>query len=120
MSTRKFMAVYTGTADAYEKWLRQYPDPDKQKAQQDAGIAAWGAWNAALGGAILDVGGPLGKTKAVSAAGIEDARNSLTGYAIVQAQSHEAAAELFRNHPHFTVFPGDAVEIMEILPIPRD
>jgi len=36
----------------------------------------------------------------------------------VKADSHDAAAKLFEKHPHFTIFPGDSVEIMEILPIP--
>jgi len=43
----------------------------------------------------------------------------MTAYTIVQAESHEAAAELFASHPHFMIFPGDSVEIMECLPIPR-
>ena len=42
----------------------------------------------------------------------------MTGYVIVQAESHEAAARLFENHPHFAIFPGDSVEIMECLPLP--
>jgi hypothetical protein len=29
-----------------------------------------------------------------------------------------AAAKLFEGHPHFTIFPGDGVEVMEVLPIP--
>jgi hypothetical protein len=37
---------------------------------------------------------------------------------IVEAESHEAAARLFENHPHFAIFPGDSVEIMEFVPIP--
>jgi hypothetical protein len=37
---------------------------------------------------------------------------------VIEAETHEAAARHFRNHPHFTIFPGDAVEIMEIMPIP--
>jgi len=28
-----------------------------------------------------------------------------------------AAARMFEKHPHFTVFPGDSVQIMECLPI---
>ena len=63
-------------------------------------------------------GGPLGKTKRVSAQGIADTKNAMTGYVIVQAESHEAAAKMFERHPHFTIFPGEAVEIMECLPIP--
>jgi hypothetical protein len=26
--------------------------------------------------------------------------------------------KLFENHPHFTIFPGEAIEVMECLPIP--
>jgi len=36
----------------------------------------------------------------------------------VQADSHEAAAKLFENHPHFAIFPGDAIEIMPVGAIP--
>jgi len=36
----------------------------------------------------------------------------------VQAESHEAAANLFEGHPHFTIFPGDGIEVMEVLSIP--
>lgn len=32
---------------------------------------------------------------------------------------HEAAAKLFENRPHFTIFPGDRVEVMECLPMPK-
>lgn len=39
-------------------------------------------------------------------------------YIGTQAESHEAAAKLVENHPHFTLFPGDSVEIMECLPLP--
>jgi hypothetical protein len=42
----------------------------------------------------------------------------MTAFTLVQADSQEAAAKLFENHPHFTVFPGDAVEVMECLPVP--
>jgi hypothetical protein len=62
--------------------------------------------------------GPLGKTKRVTGQGIEDASNQLSGYTIVRAASHEAAAKLFEKHPHFTNFPGECIEIMPVLPIP--
>jgi hypothetical protein len=39
-------------------------------------------------------------------------------YTIVRAESQEAAVKMFLGHPHFTIFPGDGVEIMECLPIP--
>jgi hypothetical protein len=73
---------------------------------------------AANAGVIVDGGGPLGKTKRTSAQGVSDLKNNLSGYVVLNAQSHEAAARLFEQHPHFTIFPGDSVEIMECLPIP--
>lgn len=63
-------------------------------------------------------GGPLGKTKRTAAQGVSDTKNDMTGFMVVSAESHEAAAKMFEKHPHFTIFPGDSVEIMEILPIP--
>jgi hypothetical protein len=35
-----------------------------------------------------------------------------------RVDSHEAAAAMFENHPHFAIFPGDGVDIMPCLPIP--
>ena len=64
------------------------------------------------------MGGPLGKTKKVSEQGIEDISNLMSGYTVVRAESHDAAAKLFERHPHFTIFPGDSVEVMPVLPIP--
>ena len=81
-------------------------------------MQAWMDWGTTHTAAIVDQGGPLGKTKRVSPEGIDDIKNSMTGYVIVRAPSHAAAAKMFENHPHFSIFPGDSVEIMECLPIP--
>ena len=64
------------------------------------------------------MGGPLGNTKKISPTGIEDITNAMAGFTVVQAASHEAAAKLFLNHPHFTIFPGESIEVMPVLPIP--
>jgi hypothetical protein len=75
-------------------------------------------WGAAHSAALLDQGNPLGKTKRAAPEGVADIKNVMTGYVIIEAETHEAAAKLFENHPHFTIFPGDSVEIMECLQIP--
>jgi hypothetical protein len=54
----------------------------------------------------------LGKTKKVSMSGIEDTRNGLMLSSYVQAESPEAAAEIFKNHPHLGI-PGATIEVME-------
>jgi hypothetical protein len=64
---------------------------------------------------IVDLSSPLGNTKRIDTKGISDTKNEITAYTIVQAESHEAAAELFANHPHFTIFPGQSVEVMGCL-----
>ena len=38
---------------------------------------------------------------------------------VVRAASQEEAAGLFEHHPHFTIFPGQSVEVMPVLPIPE-
>jgi transcriptional regulator with XRE-family HTH domain len=87
-------------------------------AKQQEGIAAWKVWAEKRHTAIVGMGGPLRKTKKVTARGVEDTSNELSAYTVVYADSHEAAAKLFEKHPHFMIFPGDSVEIMPVLPIP--
>jgi hypothetical protein len=67
---------------------------------------------------FVDAGGPLGKTKRVDGSGTADTSNNMAAYVIVQAETHDDAARMFEGHPHFTIFPGDGVEIMECLPVP--
>lgn len=113
---KRFLAMYIGTEGAFEPWKKL--SPEQRKKLEASGMQAWMDWGVANKAAIVDEGSPLGKTKRASAQGITDTKNSMTGYVIVQAESHEAAAKLFQNHPHFTIFPGDCVEIMECLPLP--
>jgi hypothetical protein len=94
-------------------------DESERRQRQQAGMEAWKQWMETNQDRIVDTGGPLGKTKQISGQGIAGIRNKIAGYVIVQAESHEAAAQLFENHPHFNIFPGDAVEIMECLPVPE-
>jgi len=115
---KKFLAIYIGTAGALEKSQWNELAEDERKKREAKGMAAWMDWGRTHGGSIVDEGAPLGKTKRASPDGISDIKNSMTGYVIVQAESHDAAAKLFENHPHFSVFPGDSVEIMELLPLP--
>ena len=113
---KKFLAIYLGTEAELEKWKKL--DEAKRKELEASGIKAWMEWGKANSAVIVDQGSPLGKTKSVSKQGIAAIKNNMTGYVLVQAESHEAAAKLFENHPHFTIFPGESVEIMECLPLP--
>ena len=115
---KNFLAVYIGTEDARARSRWTSLSDAERKAREQAGMKAWMDWGMTHAAAIVDQGGPLGKTKRASQAGIADVKNAITGYVVVRAESHAAAAKLFENHPHFAIFPGDSVEIMECLPLP--
>ena len=115
---KKFLAIYIGTEAALERSQWNKLDDAKRKERQAAGMEAWMQWGQTHSAAIVDQGTPLGKTKRASPEGVADIKNVMVGYVLIQAESHEVAARLFENHPHFTIFPGDSVEIMECLPIP--
>ena len=114
---KKFVAVFIGTHDGANTKKWQALDEKTRKEREQAGMEAWKNWVMKTK-TIVDMGSPLGKTKKVDNSGVSDTKNNLTAYTVVEAESHEAAAKLFLNHPHFAIFPGDSVEIMECLPIP--
>jgi len=113
-----YLAVFLGsrTSAKMAAWIAM-PEAERRATEQK-GIAAWKAWVEKHQAAILAMGGPLGKTKKVDASGIADIANEMGGFTVVRAESHEDAAQMFENHPHFAIFPGERVEIMPVLPIP--
>jgi hypothetical protein len=114
----KYMALFTGSLDAFARSGWDTLDEAARKAREREGMQAWTDWMETHRASIAVEGGPLGKTKRVGRDGVSDISNAIAGFVIVEAASHEAAARLFENHPHFTIFPGEAVEIMPCNPIP--
>lgn len=113
---KRYLAVFTGSPSARAQW-ETLPEAERQRRQAE-GVAAWKKWGIDNAASIVEMGGPLSRTKLVSKGGISDIRNNLAGFTVVQADSQDAAARLFLNHPHFTIFPGEGVEVMEVLPVP--
>jgi hypothetical protein len=107
---KNFLGIYMGQMDP----TGERPD----QATMARGMTAWHKWMNDNAASLVLAGGPLGKTKKIGKDGVTEIRNRMTGYIVVQADSHEAAAKLFEGHPHFSIFPGDSVEVMECLPIP--
>ena len=117
-TTDTFLAVFLGskTSAKMAAW-NALPEAERRSREQQ-GIAAWKAWVEKHQASLVSIGGPLGKTKKVDAAGIADISNAMGAFTVVRAGSHEAAAKMFENHPHFAIFPGETIEIMPVLPIP--
>ena len=113
---KQFTAVFLGTEGKMKEWSGLSPEARKEREQK--GMAAWGNWVETNKESIVVMGSPLGKTLKVDKGGVSPTKNELTAFTVVQAETHEAAAKLFLNHPHFSIFPGDSIEVMENLPIP--
>lgn len=116
---KKYMAIYCGTktGERFKEWNAL--DESALKEREHAGMKAWMEWGKKHADAIVDNGAPLGKTKRTDASGVSDIKNDIGAYCVVQAESHEEAAKIFENHPHFSIFPGEWVEIMECLDMPE-
>jgi hypothetical protein len=114
---KKFLAVFLGSPAAMDAWMA-LPKAERKEKERE-GMQAWGKWATDNAGVTADQGAPLGKTKRIDKNGISDVRNEMGAYTVVEAESQEEAAKLFLNHPHFTIFPGERVEVMECLPMPK-
>jgi hypothetical protein len=113
-----YLAIFLGSKTS-AKMMAWNSLPEAERGEKEReGIAAWKAWVEKHQGAIVAMGGPLGKTKKITQRGIEDISNEMAAFTVVRAESNEAAVKLFENHPHFTIFPGESVEVMPVLPIP--
>ena len=116
--TNTFLAVFLGSKTSPKMAAWNALSDTERRAKEQQGIAAWKAWVEKHHTALVEIGGPLGKTKKVGSGGVADISNEMGAFTVVRASSHEAAAKMFENHPHFAIFPGEAVEIMPVLPIP--
>jgi hypothetical protein len=113
---KKYMAIFLGSPEALANYRAM--ETEMRKANDKSGMEAWGKWMEDNKNSIVEMGAPLGKTKRIDKNGVSDTKNELGAYVVVQAESHDDAAKMFINHPHFMIFPGDRVEVMECLPMP--
>jgi hypothetical protein len=106
---KHFTAIYQMPVAGLEAWMAK-PEAER-KGEEESLKGEWDAWLAAHKDSVLNTIG-LGKTRRVSAEGISDAKNGMMLSSYVAAESAEAAAELFRDHPHLTI-PGAFIDVME-------
>lgn len=113
--TGHYLAVFLSNKSG-PRWQEWYSlTEEARRARDETGLAALRDWDAAHGDAIVCQGGPLGPTLRVADGGIGPHVNELTVFVVVRAASHQAAAAMFVDHPHCTIFPCHAVEVMPLL-----
>lgn len=108
---KKFFVTFSIPAATIQEWMQNVDDASR-KEQTEKMMSEWNAWMESHASSIIDKGLPIGKTKRVTASGIADTKNELNFYIVVEAESHEAAAEMFVGHPHFQI-PTAYIEVMD-------
>lgn len=111
---KKYVAIYVAPTEALDAMMENMSDEDAKKGMDD-----WTQWAKQHEAAIVDLGAPLGKNKRVNRDGAIDERNGICGYTIVQAESHEAATQVFTNSPHLDM-AGAYVEVLEWVDMPTE
>jgi hypothetical protein len=106
----RFVAVYTMKPEDVAAF-RARPKSEQDSIDK-AGLKAWKEWNKRNAAAIVATDVMVGKTRRVTKTGIAAAQNQIAGFLIVEAADIGAAAGLFQDHPHITIFPGDGIDIM--------
>jgi hypothetical protein len=111
----KFLVLYSAPVSVIDEWMKTPVEVRREaeaKMMQD-----WKNWMADHAKLFADKGAGVGKTKRVTSQGVADARNDIMLYAIVEAESHDAAAKAFEGHPHFGI-PQASIEVMPLNPLP--
>lgn len=87
-------------------------DPETRKTAEAKMRADWEKWMAEHSAMVLS-SEAAGKSKRVTAKGVADHRNEIMLYALVEAETAEAAAMAFTTHPHLGI-PEASIEITEV------
>ena len=109
----QFLVMYLAPVATLDEWMKK-PEAERKDDEKKM-MEEWNVWMAAHSDLIKETNA-AGKTKKVTADGVQDHRNDLMLYSIVEAESHEAAAKAFEGHPHFGI-PGATIEVMAIRPM---
>jgi hypothetical protein len=112
---KKFLVIYLAPVAVMEEWKKS--DPAKMKSEEEQMMGKWKKWTDEHSNIFADMDAGVGKTKRITAEGISDTKNEIMLYAIVEAESHDAAAKTFESHPHLSI-PEASIEIMEIHHLP--
>ena len=106
----KFFVTYQMPHSGLDAWMKL---PEEERKSQEVQMeTAWNSWMEQRKDVITETAG-VGKPKRITASGIADARNDLMMSSFVEAESLEAAADIFKDHPHFGI-PGGWIEVMSV------
>ena len=97
-----------------EEWKKT--DTESRKAAEEKMRGDWDAWMTEHKDMFSGMTAGIGKTKKITTEGVSDIANDIMLYSVVEAESHEAAAQIFEHHPHLGI-PQASIEVMEMNPL---
>ena len=109
----RYMVLFLGAGDPQDK--ASVPDDVSARFMR-----AWGEWHRGHADAIVESGTPLGANHRVTSDRTDPVGNCMVAWMLVEAGSAEDAAAMFSRHPHVLLLPGNAVDVMELLPLPTE
>ncbi len=109
----KFLILFLTPAAVLDDWMKK--DPKEREAAEQKMQKDWQDWTRSHASMFDDKGAGVGKPKVVNTEGVSDSRNDIMMYATVEADSQDAAARSFKDHPHLQI-PRASIEVMELRP----
>jgi hypothetical protein len=111
---KKFLVLYLAPVSVIEEWMKK--SPEERKGEEATMKAEWDAWMKEHSASVKETAG-AGKTKRVTKEGTSDTKNDIMLFSLVEAESLEAVATMFENHPHLGI-PHASIEIMPVNYLP--
>ena len=108
---KNFLVLYMAPARVLEEWMAK--DAEYREAEEKKMQVEWGQWVETHKDIFTGPTAGAGKTKRITATGVEDVKNDIMIFSIVAAESQDAAVEIFKGHPHFGI-PEATIEIMPV------
>lgn len=110
-----FLALFTCAENSPNHQAWKNLEAQQQKDRFEAGVKARAEWNQKNKARILEDASLHQKTLLVNRNGLHEGPSGMGAFLVLKAESLQEVTELFRQHPHFTFFPGDGIRIIEIL-----
>lgn len=112
---QKFLVLYMAPVEGLEAWMKK--DEAIRKDDEVKMKADWDAWVTAHANLFSGPTAGAGKTKRVMKGKVEDVKNTIMMTSVIEAESHNAAAAVFTDHPHFGI-PDAWIEVMPLRYLP--
>ena len=106
----KFIVLFLAPTAVIQEWMKT-PQAEREAAEKKM-REDWDAWMAVHTSMIKETNAG-GKTKKVTVDGVTDTKNDIMLYSIIEAESHDVAANAYIGHPHLSI-PQASIEVMAI------